>query len=193
MRKVIFLMLMSLVLSLPSWGRGKTCDICVYGETAGGCMAAIQAARMGKAVILVAQNEHVGGMVTSGLTATDMNKHAYITGLPIELYEKLYEYYLKPQSWFNQSREEFMVSTLKRTYTGKNDNRHIQWVYESGVAERILKDMLSEAGVEIVPNVRLKECKRPVCKWGRRIRSIRLTDGTKIRARQYVDCSYEGI
>lgn len=192
MQKVLFLMLMSLVLPLPLWGWGKTCDVCVYGETASGCMAAIQAARMGKTVVLVAQNEHVGGMVTSGLTATDMNKHAYITGLPIEFYEKIYEYYLKPQSWFNQNREEYMVSTLKRTYTGKNDNRRIQWVYESGVAERILKDMLSEAGVKIISNARLKESKRSVCKFRSRIRSVRLTDGTKIKARQYIDCSYEG-
>ena len=117
-------------------------DICVYGESASGVMAAIQGARMGKEVVLISKNAHVGGMATSGLTATDMNRHKTIGGLAAEFYGKIYEYYLNPDAWRCQTREEFMKSTLKRTYTGKNDERRIQWVYESGVAEDIMKDML---------------------------------------------------
>ena len=93
-------------------------DICVYGETASGVVAAIQGARMGKDVVLVSKNTHVGGMATSGLTATDINRHKTIGGIAAEFYGRIYEYYSDPAVWRNQTREEFMESTKKRTYTG---------------------------------------------------------------------------
>jgi hypothetical protein len=46
-------------------------DIVVYGATSGGVVAAVQAARMGKSVALVAFGRHVGGLTAGGLTATD--------------------------------------------------------------------------------------------------------------------------
>lgn len=166
-------------------------DICVYGESASGVMAAIQGARMGKDVVLISKNAHVGGMATSGLTATDMNKHKTIGGLAAEFYGKIYEYYLNPDVWRNQTREEFMKSTLKRTYTGKNDERRIQWVYESGVAEDIMKDMLEESGVTVIYDTRLAESDAVNVKDGK-ITGIRMEDGTGISAGMYIDASYEG-
>lgn len=46
-------------------------DIIVYGGTSGGVVAAVQAAREGKSVILVVFGRHVGGMTSGGLTWTD--------------------------------------------------------------------------------------------------------------------------
>jgi len=46
-------------------------DVCVYGATPGGVTAAIQASRMGKKTVLVEFGSHVGGMTSSGLSATD--------------------------------------------------------------------------------------------------------------------------
>src|SRR6185312_3779797 len=37
-------------------------DICVYGGTSGGVIAAVEAARNGRSVALVAVNNHLGGM-----------------------------------------------------------------------------------------------------------------------------------
>jgi ribulose 1,5-bisphosphate synthetase/thiazole synthase len=42
-------------------------DVVVYGDASGGVTAAIQAARLGKEVILVSQYGHLGGMTSSGL------------------------------------------------------------------------------------------------------------------------------
>lgn len=170
----------------------ESCDLCVYGGSASGCIAAIQAARMGKNVTLVSPLKHVGGMVTSGLTATDMNKHACIGGVTAEFYGRIYEYYCNPAVWRNQTRDEFMQSTRKRTYTGKNDDRRIQWVYESKVAEKIMLDMLQEAGVKIIAGARLEECPQAVSKQDGRIESIRLDNGTAVSAGMFIDASYEG-
>ena len=92
-------------------------DICIYGESASGVIAAIQGARMGKKVVLISKNDHVGGLVTSGLTATDMNRNDLIGGITKEFYNKIYNYYLQPEVWHNQDRESFMVSSHRNQHT----------------------------------------------------------------------------
>ena len=146
---------------------------------------------MGKKVVLISKNDHVGGLVTSGLTATDMNRNDLIGGITKEFYNKIYNYYLQPEVWRNQDRESFMISTLKRTYRGKNDERRIQWVYESSVAERIMRDMLKTAGVEVLFNHRL-DLNKNVRKEENIIRSIQLENGKVIEAKMFIDASYEG-
>jgi len=59
-------------------------DIAVYGGTPAGVTAAIQAAKLGEKVILISQNQHVGGMTSGGLTATDVGKEDSIGGLALE-------------------------------------------------------------------------------------------------------------
>lgn len=191
--KRTFIYLLAILAASVSCKSGKQVyDICVYGESASGVTAAIQGARMGKDVILISKNTHVGGLATSGLTATDINKHLSIGGIAAEFYGKIYDYYLEPAVWRSQTREQFMESTLKRTFRGRNEARKIQWVYESGVAERIMKDMLSEAGVKIMYNTRLSESEDAVTVKNRKIREIRFEDGTSLNARIFIDASYEG-
>ncbi|TYR35421.1 FAD-dependent oxidoreductase [Sphingobacterium phlebotomi] len=168
-----------------------TFDICVYGESASGVIAAVQAARMGKNVVLISKNEHVGGLATSGLTATDMNRNDMVGGLTREFYQRVYDYYLKPDVWKNENRDDFFVRAIKRTYRGKNDDRRMQWVYESKVAERIMLDMLEEAGVQLWTNERL-DLKKGVKKKGREITEIMLESGKTVRAAIFIDTSYEG-
>ena len=51
-------------------------DICVFGGTSAGITAAVQAARLGKSVVLLEQGNHLGGLTAGGLGATDIgNKH----------------------------------------------------------------------------------------------------------------------
>lgn len=166
-------------------------DICVYGESASGVVSAIQGARLGKNVVLISKNQHVGGLATSGLTATDMNRNDMVGGIAREFYQRIYTYYLNPGVWKNQNRDEFFIKTLKRTYKGKNDERKMQWVYESKAAEKIMLDMLREAGVNLWFNERLK-LKGGVKKKGKQITSILLESGKSVNAKVFIDASYEG-
>ncbi len=72
---------------------GKTdtieCDVAIYGGTPAGVTAAIQAAKLGRKVVLISHNQHVGGMTSGGLTATDVGKKGSIGGLALEFYERL--------------------------------------------------------------------------------------------------------
>lgn len=189
--KKITIILIALCAMLTAQGATVTTDVCVYGESASGVMAAIQAARLGKKTVLVSKNSHVGGLATSGLTATDINRQDQVGGLAAEFYGRIWDYYIRPEVWRNQTREQFMESSRKRTFSGKNDDRQIQWVYESGVAERIMKDMLEEAGVKVIYNAPLDLENGAAVRNGR-IRKINLLDGTQVKAKMFLDCSYEG-
>ena len=65
------------------------CDVAVYGGTPAGVTAAIQAAREGRSVVLLSFNQHVGGMTSGGLTATDLGRKDSIGGLALEFYNRI--------------------------------------------------------------------------------------------------------
>jgi len=65
------------------------CDLLVYGGTPAGVTAAIQAARLGKKVVLFSFNHHVGGMTSGGLTATDLGQKKSIGGMALEFYSRI--------------------------------------------------------------------------------------------------------
>lgn len=46
-------------------------DVVIYGATPSGIFAAINAARQGHSVALVEEYEHIGGLMTGGLSFTD--------------------------------------------------------------------------------------------------------------------------
>ena len=190
MRKLLFI-LSSVLVSLSCLAKTEKCDVCVYGGTAGGVMAAIQSSRMGCKVILVSENAHVGGMATSGLTATDINKHLAVGGLAEEFYREIYFHYMNESAWRNQTRDEFMESTKKRTFSGKNDERKMQWVYESSVGEEIMRRMLTDAGVRVIYKQRI-DSPSSVIKRGARISSLKFSDLLSVKATVFIDASYEG-
>jgi len=47
-------------------------DLCIYGGTAGGVAAAVQATRMGRSAVIAEFGQHLGGMTSGGLGATDI-------------------------------------------------------------------------------------------------------------------------
>src|SRR5204863_8351657 len=68
-------------------------DICVYGGTSGGVAAAVAAARLGKSVVLVVFNNHVGGMSSGGLGVTDKGNASSIGGIAAEFYSRVGQAY----------------------------------------------------------------------------------------------------
>lgn len=166
-------------------------EVCVYGETSSGVIAAIQAARMGKKVVLLSTSNHLGGVMTSGLTATDINKYQKVGGVAREVFQKIYAYYAQDKAWKNEERDSFFLLSKKRTFTGKNDSLKMQWVYESHVLEGIFRNMLQKAGVKVYYKQRL-DLQNGVVKNGTVIESIRTTDNQLYRAKMFIDATYEG-
>ena len=138
-------------------------DVCVYGGTSGGVIAAVQSARLGKSVALAVFGNHVGGMTSGGLGQTDVgsNGDTYIQGVSREFY--------------NRIAARYSVTAPKFTFEPK-------------IAESVFNTMLTEVGV----TPRLQQHLASVTKSGQRITEIAMDDGTIYRARVFVDASYEG-
>ena len=58
----------------------KEVDICIYGGTSAGVVAAYSAKKMGKSVLLVEPGKYLGGMTTGGLGMTDIGNKYAVTG-----------------------------------------------------------------------------------------------------------------
>ncbi|MCF6283810.1 MAG: FAD-dependent oxidoreductase [Candidatus Hydrogenedentes bacterium] len=75
-------------------------DVVVYGATAGGVVAAIAAANEGLNVALVEPRQHIGGMTSGGLGATDFGRKTVIGGMAREFYKRLGRHYGEEISWY---------------------------------------------------------------------------------------------
>lgn len=64
-------------------------DICVYGGTASGVIAAYAAKKMGKSVLLVEPGKHLGGMVSGGLGRMDIPAKWAVSGLARDFFVAL--------------------------------------------------------------------------------------------------------
>ena len=91
-------------------------DIVVYGGTSAGVIAAVQAARMGKSVIVVCPEKHLGGLSSGGLGFTD-------TGMRKSAPRKPSAWKVKPRSYFTSTprarRARMCVSSRRRPITSR--------------------------------------------------------------------------
>lgn len=76
-----------------------TSDVCIYGATACGIIAAVQAARSGKQAVVVEFGKHIGGMTTSGLSATDIGSKHVIGGMSRQFYREVGSHYGMEERW----------------------------------------------------------------------------------------------
>ena len=67
----------------------KIYDIVIYGPTSAGVAAAVQAKRMGKSVIIVGPDKHLGGLTAGGLGWTDSGNKDVIGGISREFYQRV--------------------------------------------------------------------------------------------------------
>ncbi|MEQ1829820.1 MAG: FAD-dependent oxidoreductase [Pirellula sp.] len=166
-------------------------DVVVYGSTPSGIMASVQAAEMGKKTLLISPSKYIGGVMTSGLCATDMNSYRLIGGQPRKFFQKVNRYYQDPSVWRAETRDEYFARSVKRVYTGKADSVEMQWVFEPHVALKIFREMLRDSNVSLADGERL-ELRNGVVKKGNVIESIRMESGKEYRAKMFIDTTYEG-
>lgn len=145
-----------------------TVDVCVYGGTSAGVMAAYAAKKAGKSVLLIEPGQHLGGLSAGGLGATDIGNKFAVTGLARDFYRRI----------------------------GKHYGKLEQWTFEPHVAENLFKQYIREASVPVLMNHRLtgatvtgkvinhitvEDAASPSAKKNR-----------IIYAKQFIDCTYEG-
>jgi hypothetical protein len=151
-------------------------DVCVFGGTSGGVSAAVQAARMGRTVVLAEPGQHLGGMTSGGLSAVDIGDPRSVGGIAREYFTRLVAAYGKTLAW----DQPFKSSGGPATGGA--------YAIEPHQAERVFDEMVKEAGVRVLRGARLSA----VARGGSRIASITLETGDVIRAKMFLDTTYEG-
>jgi hypothetical protein len=163
-------------------------DICIYGGTAGGVAAAVQAARMGKTVVVAEPGNHIGGMTSGGLGATDIGNKAAIGGIAREFYHRVAQHYARDDAWRFEKCDDYLKSKSGRTPPDLSSPDATMWTFEPHVAEDIFFQMLNEAKIPIFLQQRLV----PAKKEGARIVEIAMENGKVFRAKMFIDATYEG-
>ncbi|MBS1521841.1 MAG: FAD-dependent oxidoreductase [Bacteroidetes bacterium] len=166
--KHFFLCLLLLPLFALSQSRSsKNYDICIYGATSGGVIAAYTAAVQGKKVILIATGTHVGGLSSGGLGYTDIGNKYVVTGLALDFYRKIGEHYGKLE----------------------------QWIFEPHVAENIFLGYLKNKNITVIYNrslVSVKKNNNAITSIAL-LKTYSNTVATmNVNAKVFIDCSYEG-
>mgnify|MGYP001627192238 CR=1 FL=1 len=157
-------------------------DVCIYGGTSAGVIAAVQVAKMGGRVVLVEAGQHLGGMSVEGLGGTDIDNQPFrnspaVGGLALEFYRHISVQYGRSAAF------EAMLAA------GGKDSK--LWRFEPHVAEAVWEAWVKEAGIPVLRGHRLKEV-NGVTKDGTRLTALHFENGAEVRARVFIDATYEG-
>ena len=164
-RTFITVCVLSILLSFHVHAQERTVDVCVYGGSSAGVMAAYTAKLNGKSVILIEPGKHLGGLTAGGLGYTDIGNKYAVSGLARDYYRRIGAYY------------------------GKFE----QWIFEPHVAENLFKEYIKRASVDVVFEHRLANVSS--AKGAISNIEIEPANGgprQTIKAKMFIDCTYEG-
>lgn len=143
-------------------------DICIYGGTSAGVIAAYTAKNMGKSVILIEPRRNLGGMTSGGLGYTDIGNKYVVKGLALDFYRKLGTHYGKLEQWIFEPKvaESIFVDYINKA---EIETWYEYRIVSSTVAERKINEIMLENTYNPQP-----------------------ATNRSVRAKVFIDCSYEG-
>jgi hypothetical protein len=164
-------------------------DLIVYGGTSAAITAAVQAVRMGKTVLVVSPDTHLGGLSSGGLGFTDTGQKEVIGGLAREFYHRIYLHYQKDDSWRWQKKEEY--GNKGQGTPAIDGAERTMWIFEPHAAEQVFEDLVKEHNIKVFRDewldrddgVKMEDDK---------IISLRTLSGKTFRGKMFIDASYEG-
>lgn len=166
LRKTLLIGLLALPGSLMAQ-QVREVDICVYGGSSAGVIAAYTAKKLNKSVLVIEPGKRLGGLTSGGLGYTDIGNKYAISGLSRDYYRRI----------------------------GKHYGKFETWIFEPGVAEQVFHQYVKEAALDIVYEHRIVRASKS----GGKVTDIQLESSiggapqvTTVRAKMYIDCSYEG-
>ena len=181
-------LILSLNVSTPVLGQDSSYDLVIYGATSAGIASAIQGSRMGKSVLLIEPTNHVGGLTTGGLGATDIGNKQAIGGISREFYQNIKGYYENLENWKWQQRSEYFKPNPE---IPSKEGEDAMWTFEPSVAKKIYQQMIDSENIELVTEKRLDR-ERGVELNNNRIVAITMESGETYRGKMFIDATYEG-
>ena len=189
MRLLQVFALVAAVASLSCAPRPPAYDLVVYGATSAGVMAAVQAQRMGKTVVIVGPDTHLGGLSSGGLGFTDTGNKAVIGGLSREFYHRVWQHYQQPGAWTWQRREDY--GNKGQGTPAIDGDQRTMWIFEPHVAEQVFEAFVREHRIPVHRDEWLDRA-HGVAKDAGRITAIRMLSGRTYAGRMFIDATYEG-
>ena len=193
MKKKSYLLLLAFLTVSGCKPQGTTkqfkADVIIYGGTSSAVTAAVQVARMGRSVIIVAPDKHPGGLSSAGLGFTDTGNKAVIGGIAREFYQLIYQHYQQPESWKWQKQSEYgnkgqgspAIDGVNRT----------MWIFEPHAAEEAFNKLLENHKITVYRDEWL-ERDNGVTKKNGTIKSFKTLSGKIFNGRIFIDATYEG-
>ena len=180
-------LLTSFLLVFVSLARAETiqADLCVYQATPGGIAMAVRAAREGLSVVLVNHNDHLGGILSSGLGVWDTLWEGKRAPIYDEARQAIFDHY---RTTYGEDSPQY-----REALPGKSG--HTNGKFEPKVAERIFTDLVAkEPRIRVIKHRVLQSVKREgaliqsasfMSLWGN-------VEEIEVLAKIFADCSYEG-
>ena len=165
---IVFLFILTCLSAKAQVNQSITVDICIYGGSSAGVIAAYTAKKMGKSVILIEPSNRLGGLTTGGLGQTDIGNKYAVGGLSLDFYRRIGQHY------------------------GKFE----QWTFEPHVAKELFEQYIKAANINVIYNYRLQSVntEEGAIKSMTIEKSIQPNQSTNqiIKAKVFIDCTYEG-
>jgi hypothetical protein len=178
-------------LSISTWANEPVYDLVVYGGTSGAVAAAVQAKHMGKSVVVVCPDTHLGGLSSGGLGWTDTGNKAVIGGVSREFYHRIWQHYQDEKAWAWQDQVSY--GNKGQGTKAIDGEQRTMWIFEPHTAESVYDAWVKELDIPVHRNEWLdRNPKTGVTKEGSRIRSIRMLSGKAFQGRMFIDATYEG-
>ena len=184
------LLLATLAIALTASLRAaETYDLVIYGGTSGAVAAAVQAKKMGKTVVVVSPDKHLGGLSAGGLGFTDTGDKSVIGGVARDFYHRIWQHYDQPEAWRQQKKSEY-GNKGQGTPAIDGVNRTM-WIFEPHAAEKVFEDLVREFQIPVLRDEWLDR-EKGVKKTGARITSITTLSGKTYAGKMFLDATYEG-
>ncbi len=164
-------------------------DVVIYGGTSAAVTAAVQVAKMGKKVLVVSPDKHLGGLSASGLGWTDTGDKSVIGGLARNFYHRLYLHYQKEESWKWQEKSEY--GNVGQGNVAIDGNNRTMWIFEPHAAEKAFDQLIEENDIPLYREEWLDRDGGVIMK-GTAIKSIRTLSGKVFKGRVFIYATYEG-
>ncbi len=164
-------------------------DVIIYGGTSAAITAAVQVRQMGKSVIVVSPDTHLGGLSAGGLGFTDTGDKSVIGGLAREFYHRVYQHYQQAQAWQWQQSSEY--GNKGQGTPAMDGSERTMWIFEPHVAEKVFEDFVKEHHITVLRNEWLNRENGVVKKNGAVI-SFTTLSGKTFKGKMFIDATYEG-
>ena len=144
---------------------------------------------MGKSVVIVGPDRHLGGLSSGELGFTDTGNKAVIGGLARDFYHRVWRHYDSEAAWTWQKKTGY--GNKGQGPPAIDGANRTMWIFEPHVAEKIFEDLVRERQIPIVRDEWLDRTKG-VKKDGARIVAITMLNGKTYVGKMFIDATYEG-